>query len=139
MSDHDYGCLECGKAICPHVRETLDAIRTRSANLDTELASARNRLRAYEHHLDAASDKTLARSDFFVKVLAVGDATPCACGEPVHLLRRGRFVKLPAGHRCPYREAQQNILRTQRVCMSIGSPMWTDAELARELAEAMRP
>lgn len=46
--------------------------------------------------------------------------TTCTCGKPVHFLRRGNIRLIPGGHKCKYRDAQRDQMRTIRAEESAG-------------------
>jgi hypothetical protein len=60
--------------------------------------------------------------------------TTCACGRPVTMLRRGKLALLPRGHRCRYRERQDDVVRTIRAEETVVRV--TEGEAARRLREA---
>jgi len=45
--------------------------------------------------------------------------TRCKCGQEVKLLRRGRLVKIPSWHDCPWSRSQQGQIRTIRVIETV--------------------
>ena len=56
----------------------------------------------------------------------------CACGAETRLLRRGRIYLLPAGHDCPARRTQADVLRTLALEEAAGVRT-TEAEVDRRL------
>lgn len=43
----------------------------------------------------------------------------CRCGQLVHYLRRGPMVLLPKAHDCPWKDMEQNVVRTIRVLENV--------------------
>ena len=64
-------------------------------------------------------------------------ATACPCGDEVHFTRKGNIRLLPAGHKCKYREAQRDQIRTIRAEESAGINV-VPSEAARRINDALR-
>jgi hypothetical protein len=61
----------------------------------------------------------------------------CLCGKPVHYLYRGNIKLIPGGHKCKYRDAQRDEVRTIKAEESAGINV-TPSEAARRINDALR-
>lgn len=63
-------------------------------------------------------------------------ATTCACGIEVYLLRRGKLVLIPTGHKCQYADFQQLEKRTIRAMETVSRVLPEEAR--KRLDDARR-
>ena len=61
----------------------------------------------------------------------------CLCGKPVHYLRKASICLIPNGHKCKYRNAQRDEVRTIKAEESAGVNV-TLGEATRRINGALR-